>query len=310
MMTFSLRLTLSSALISIAALSATAGATPARAQSVAAMVNGEPITNFDIDQRMRLMALSNQKGSRKQVLEDLIDEKVKIKEAKKYGVNPTAADIDSSYASMSQRMRLSPEQLTKTLAGRGIRPETLRERIRADMVWSSLVRGRFKDSLMVTDKAVRTASGDLSDGKSDSNNFEYQMRPIVLVVPRGSSAATIEMRRKEAETLRSRVQSCDDANTLFRSMRNATIRDTVVKTSADLPQALRELLDKTPVGHLTAPEVTRQGIEMVALCERKPTSGDTPEQRKIREKLYTQKYEARSKSYLQDIRKAAMIEYR
>ncbi|MBN9012444.1 MAG: SurA N-terminal domain-containing protein [Xanthobacteraceae bacterium] len=309
MMTFSLRLTLS-ALISIAALSATVGATPARAQSVAAMVNGEPITNFDIDQRMRLMALSNQKGSRKQVLEDLIDEKVKIKEAKKYGVNPTAADIDSSYASMSQRMRLSPEQLTKTLAGRGIRPETLRERIRADMVWSSLVRGRFKDSLMVTDKAVRTASGDLSDGKSDSNNFEYQMRPIVLVVPRGSSAATIEMRRKEAETLRSRVQSCDDANTLFRSMRNATIRDTVVKTSADLPQALRELLDKTPVGHLTAPEVTRQGIEMVALCERKPTSGDTPEQRKIREKLYTQKYEARSKSYLQDIRKAAMIEYR
>ena len=288
-MTFSLRLTLS-ALISIAALSATVGATPARAQSVAAMVNGEPITNFDIDQRMRLMALSNQKGSRKQVLEDLIDEKVKIKEAKKYGVNPTAADIDSSYASMSQRMRLSPEQLTKTLAGRGIRPETLRERIRADMVWSSLVRGRFKDSLMVTDKAVRTASGDLSDGKSDSNNFEYQMRPIVLVVPRGSSAATIEMRRKEAETLRSRVQSCDDANTLFRSMRNATIRDTVVKTSADLPQALRELLDKTPVGHLTAPEVTRQGIEMVALCERKPTSGDTPEQRKIREKLYTQKY--------------------
>lgn len=308
-MTFSLRLTLS-ALISIAAFSATVGVTPARAQSVAAMVNGEPITNFDIDQRMRLMALSNQKGSRKQVLEDLIDEKVKIKEAKKYGVNPTAADIDSSYASMSQRMRLSPEQLTKTLAGRGIRPETLRERIRADMVWSSLVRGRFKDSLMVTDKAVRTASGDLSDGKSDSNNFEYQMRPIVLVVPRGSSAVTIEMRRKEAETLRSRVQSCDDANTLFRSMRNATIRDTVVKTSADLPQALRELLDKTPVGHLTAPEVTRQGIEMVALCERKPTSGDTPEQRKIREKLYTQKYEARSKSYLQDIRKAAMIEYR
>lgn len=274
------------------------------------MVNGEPITNFDIDQRMRLMALSNQKNSRKQVLEELIDEKVKIREAKKYGVDPTTSDIDSSFASMSQRMRMSPEQLTQTLASRGIRPETLRNRIKAEMVWSSLVRGRFKDSLMVSDKAVRTASGDAADGKNDGNNFEYQMRPIVLVVPRGSPPAAIEMRRKEAEALRSRVQSCDDANTLFRSMRNATIRDTVVKTSADLPQPLRELLDKTPVGHLTAPEVTRQGIEMVALCERKPTSGDTPEQRKIREKLYVQKYDARSKSYLQDIRKAAMIEYR
>lgn len=309
MMTFPLRQSLL-ALIAITAFSVPLSATPVQAQSVAAMVNGEPITNFDIDQRMRLMALSNQKGSRKQILDELIDEKVKIREAKKYGVDPTASDIDASYASMGQRMRMSPEQLTQTLASRGIRPGTLRSRIRADMVWSSLVRGRFKDSLMVSDKVVRTESGDLAGAKNDSSNFEYQMRPIVLVVPRGSAPAIVEMRRKEAEALRSRVQSCDDANTLFRSMRNATIRDTVVKTSADLPQSLRELLDKTPVGHLTAPEVTRQGIEMVALCERKPTTGDTPEQRKVREKLYVQKYEAKSKSYLQEIRKAAMIEYR
>ena len=309
MMTFPLRQSLL-ALIAITTFSVPLSATPVQAQSVAAMVNGEPITNFDIDQRMRLMALSNQKGSRKQILDELIDEKVKIREAKKYGVDPTASDIDASYASMGQRMRMSPEQLTQTLASRGIRPGTLRSRIRADMVWSSLVRGRFKDSLMVSDKVVRTESGDLAGAKNDSSNFEYQMRPIVLVVPRGSAPAIVEMRRKEAEALRSRVQSCDDANTLFRSMRNATIRDTVVKTSADLPQSLRELLDKTPVGHLTAPEVTRQGIEMVALCERKPTTGDTPEQRKVREKLYVQKYEAKSKSYLQEIRKAAMIEYR
>ncbi|MCO5129109.1 MAG: SurA N-terminal domain-containing protein [Xanthobacteraceae bacterium] len=308
-MLFPLRLTVL-ALIAIAAVSATAGIAPARAQSVAAMVNGEPITNFDIDQRMRLMALSNQRSSRKEVLEELIDEKVKIREAKRYGVDPSAADLDASFAAMGQRMGLSADQLTHTLAGRGIRAETLRNRIKAEMVWGSLVRGRFKDSLTVNDKAVRAASGGLGDGKDNGGNFEYQMRPIILVVPRGSPASAIDMRRKEAETLRSRVQSCDDANALFRSMRNATIRDTVVKTSADLPQALRELLDKTPVGHLTAPEVTRQGIEMVALCSRKPTSGDTPEQRKIREKLYMQKYEARSKSYLRDIRKAAMIEYR
>lgn len=308
-MLFPLRLTVL-ALIAIAAVSATAGIAPARAQSVAAMVNGEPITNFDIDQRTRLMALSNQRSSRKEVLEELIDEKLKIREAKRYGVDPTAANIDESYAAMGQRMGLSAEQLTQTLASRGIRAETLRSRIKAEIVWGSLVRGRFKDSLTVTDKAVRAASGGLGDDKDHGGNFEYQMRPIILIVPRGSPAATIDMRRKEAEALRGRVQSCDDANVLFRSMRNATIRDTVVKTSADLPQPLRELLDKTPVGHLTAPEVTRQGIEMVALCSRKPTSGDTPEQRKVREKLYMQKYEARSKSYLRDIRKAAMIEYR
>jgi peptidyl-prolyl cis-trans isomerase SurA len=83
-----------------------------------------------------------------------------------------------------------------------------------------------------------------------------------------------------------------------------------VKISADLPPALRELLDKTPVGQLTAPEVTKQGVEMVALCARKQTTADTPRRREIREKLFAEKFQAKSKEYLQEVRKAAMIEYR
>jgi peptidyl-prolyl cis-trans isomerase SurA len=77
-----------------------------------------------------------------------------------------------------------------------------------------------------------------------------------------------------------------------------------------MPAVLRELLDKTPVGHLTPPEVTKQGIEMVALCDRKPTTVDTPKKREIREKMFAEKYEAKSKAYLQELRKAAMIENR
>ena len=93
-------------------------------------------------------------------------------------------------------------------------------------------------------------------------------------------------------------------------MQNAAIRETVIKTSADIPPVLRELLDKTPIGHLTPPEVTKQGVEMVALCARNPTKIDTPKKKEIRDKMFVQKYEAKSKSYLQDIRKAAMIECR
>jgi peptidyl-prolyl cis-trans isomerase SurA len=110
--------------------------------------------------------------------------------------------------------------------------------------------------------------------------------------------------------LRNRVQSCAEANAFFKSMPNAAIRDIVTKTSADIPPVLRELLDKTPIGHLTAPEVTKQGVEMVALCGRNPTTVDTPKKREIREKMYTEKYEAKSNWYLQELRKAAMIEYR
>lgn len=280
----------------------------ARAQNVVVMVNGEPITNLDIEQRTKLGALSGSKAvGRQQVLEELINEKLKIKEGKKFGVEPSGADIDGSFAQMGSRMRLSPEQLSQMLEGRGIRPETLKQRIKADTVWSSLIRGRYKDSLLVAEKDVQTAAGG---EKTAGESLEYKMRPLVMILPRGSAAPAVEARKKEAEALRARIQSCADAENTFRSMQNATIRATVVKTSADLPQPLREVLDKTPIGHLTPPEVTRQGVEMVALCGRGPTTADTPKQREIREKLYTEKYEARSKSYLRDIRKSAMIEYR
>jgi len=286
------------------------GVSPLSAQTIACMVTGEPITSLDVEQRTKLNFLTTRKQMPKQeVLDELINEKVKIREAKRFGVDPSASDMDQAFSGMAQRMRLTSEQLTKSLESQGVRPETLKSRLKAEMVWGSLVRGRFKESLQIGEKDVNDAA--LGSGESTQTDaFEYKLQPIVLIVPRGSAQTAIDLRRKEAESLRERVQSCEQANSYFKSMQNAAIRDIVTKTSADIPGPLRELLDKTPIGHLTPPEITKQGVEMVALCERKPTKVDTPKKREIREKMFAQKYEAKSKAYLNDIRKAAMIECR
>ena len=291
--------------------------TPSHAQTVAVMVNGEPITNFDIEQRTKLDFLSTHKAStRQEVIQELIDDKLKIREAKQYSVDPGSSDIDAAYGQMASRMRLNPDQLNQMLESQHIRPETLKKRIKSEMVWGSLVRGRFKESLQVGEKEVNAVaqttpeSPEQKKDQTETESFEYKMQPIVLIVPKGATPAAIELRRKEAETLRGRIQTCDEANALFKSMQNAAIRDAVVKTSADMPPALREVLDKTPIGHLTEPEVTKQGVEMVALCSRKPTTVDTPRKKEIRDKMFNDKFEAKSKSYLQQLRNAAMIEYR
>src|SRR5258705_13289199 len=128
---------------------------PLHAQTVAVMVNGEPITNYDVDQRSKLNFMTTHKAAaRQQVIDELIDEKVKIKEGKKFGVDPTASDIDQSFAAMSARMRITTEQLTKSLEAQGIRPDTLKARIKAEMVWTSLIRRRYKESLQVGEKDV------------------------------------------------------------------------------------------------------------------------------------------------------------
>ncbi|MBH5396800.1 peptidylprolyl isomerase [Bradyrhizobium sp. CNPSo 4010] len=294
-----------------AGLMLTALPSPSRAQNIVVMVNGDPITDFDIEQRTKLDQLSTQKTpSRQEVINELIDDKVKLKEGKKYGVDPGVSDINQSYEGTAQRMRITPDQLTKSLESKGIRPETLKSRMKAEMVWGSLVRGRFKEKLLVGERDVAQAVQAQTGDKLQVEGTEYKMQPIVLIVPRGSSAAFLETRKKEAESYRARVGSCEEANSLFRSTPNATIRDAVTKTTAELPEPLRKVLDDTPIGHMTAPEMTKNGIEMVVLCSRKPTMIDTPKKREVREKMYLEKYEKTQKAYLDELRKAAMIEYR
>jgi peptidyl-prolyl cis-trans isomerase SurA len=295
-----------------AALLLSLGASPAHAQTVAVMVNGEPITDYDIEQRTKLNFLTTRKmADRKEIISELIDEKVKIKEGKKFGVDPGVSDVDQAYGGMSQRMHITADQLTATLEKQGIRADTLKSRIKADIVWTSLVRGRYKEKLQVGEKDVNEAvKAEGGDDQQKGEAFEYKLQPVVLIVPKGSAQSAIELRQKDAETLRARVETCEQANQYFKSMANAAIREPVTKTSADIPANLRKVLDDTPVGHLTPPEVTKQGVEMVALCSRKPTTIDSPKRKEMRDKMYAKKYEQTSSSYLAEIRKAAMIEYR
>jgi len=304
----SLRLSTLVAAILLAAIGCTA---PAHAQSIAVMVNGEPITHMDIEQRSKLTFMTTHKQpNRQDVINELIDEKVKIKEAKRFGVDPGISDIDESYSQMARRMRLTPDQLNQVLEKQGVRPETLRSRIKAEMVWGSLVRGRYKESLQVGEKDVAAAVKGSGEEKLEVEASEYKMQPVVLIVPRNSPQSAFDLRKKEAEALRDRVTSCAEANSYFKSMQNAAIKDMVSKTSADLAPSLRDMLEKTAIGRLTPPEQTKQGIEMVVLCERNKTTIDTPKKKEIRDKMFVEKYEAKSKSYLQEVRKAAMIEYR
>src|ERR1041385_519128 len=95
-----------STLLAAILLAAIGWIAPARAQSIAVMVNGEPITNMDVEQRSKLNQMTTHKvPSRQDVINELIDEKVKIREARRFGVDPGISDIDQSYAAMAQPMR-------------------------------------------------------------------------------------------------------------------------------------------------------------------------------------------------------------
>src|SRR5262249_57942553 len=95
------------ALIAVVAASTSGLAAPQQPPSagqVVAFVNGDPITALDVTQRMRLLELTTHKApSRQDTLEELVNEKIKLQQAKNQKIEITDEQVDKVFSSMAQR---------------------------------------------------------------------------------------------------------------------------------------------------------------------------------------------------------------
>ena len=284
-----------------------ASAAPAAAQQVAAMVNGTPITSYDIEQRSKFMQLSTHKTPpRQEVLQTLIEERIKVQEAGRYNMDAPKADVDRGVGNMASRAGMNIEQFTQALAGRGINIDTIRSRMRAEIAWNQLLRARFPATLAIAEKEVRDAVE--KKGEGDAAAYDYRLRQILFIVPKGSAQSVFESRTREAEALRSRFENCQDGFTFARSLRDVAVRDPVRRSSVDLPDNLRDVLNSTPAGKLTKPEINAQGVAVFAVCDKQENKTDTQRTRSAQQKLFKTRFEAQSKRYLSELRRQAMIE--
>ena len=284
--------------------------TLAKAQ-VVVVANGSPITELDIQQRIKLIAISTRKTiSRKEAIQDLIDDRLKIAKAKVYGLEVSDAEVDQAFENMAKRQRITPQQFAQVLERAGIIPNTIKARVRAELTWNQLVRGRYGSSLQVGESDIARALRERGESQAAPVGYVYTLYPIVILVGRGLSQGAIEGKRREAENLRSRFLTCNEGLSLARALRDVAVREPINRSSADLAPQLRDLLGNMEVGRLTAPEVTPQGLQMFALCAKKESSDDSPAKREAREQIYSKRFESEAKKFLEEIRKQAMIEYK
>ena len=138
---------------------------------------------------------------------------------------------------MAKRQHITPQQFTQMLERAGISPNTIKARIRAELTWSQLVRGKFSASLQVGESDVAKALRARNETQADVVGYIYTLYPIMLVVPQGSSAAVMEAKRREAENLRSRFVSCNEGLAFARALRDVAVREPIARSSADLRAA-------------------------------------------------------------------------
>jgi len=276
---------------------------------VVVVANGSPITEFDIQQRTKLISTSTHKSvTRQDVINELIDDRLKIARAKAYGLTVSNEEVDQAFNTMATRQGINKKQFEEVLARAGIAPDTVKARIRAELTWAQLIRGKFGPSLQVTDADISSALQSRHETES-AVGYVYTLYPITIVVPSGSSEGVVEAKRREAENLRGRFTDCKQGLALARALRDVAVRDPISRASGDLSKATRDILANMEVGRLTTPDVTSLGLQMFALCDKKQTNQDSPIKTQLRNEIYTKRFELQAKRYMEEIRKQAMIEY-
>jgi peptidyl-prolyl cis-trans isomerase SurA len=273
-------------------------AAPAFAQGGVATVNGEPITGRDIDQRMRVMGtLFRQPLSRQAALEQLIDDKVKGVEARRLGMRVTEAHQNEMMTRLAGSVRQQPTQFEQNLSKAGIEPEAVRAKITADAIWGELVRQRGRNN--VISNAELNEETEKRVAKGEARVTDYVVRQVVFVVPPGVG---IGQRERDANAARGRVSDCESGVEYLRTLRDVAVKERIGRTSADLSKQTTDLLQKTPIGRMTAPARSDQGVEMLLVCEKNDRQDVGRLRQQIEQELQQKRTQGNVDGYLKELR--------
>ena len=138
-----------------------------------AIVNGEVITQTDIDQRLALLAISNDGAIpadeidrlRQQVLRNLIDETLQIQAAKAEEIEIQEADIDKTVERVAGNVKQTPAQMADYLKARGSSIRSIRRQILGEIAWRRLQSKKIESGISVGDEEVQAVIDKLNASK-------------------------------------------------------------------------------------------------------------------------------------------------
>ena len=233
-----------------------------------AIVNGDVITQTDVDQRLQLLAIAN--GSqippeqmnelRQQVLRNLIDETLEIQAAKADKIDIKGSDIDRTGARVAGNVKQTPDQLAKYLESNGSSIRTLRRQIEGEIAWQRLQRAKIE--VTVGDDEVKAVIDKLNASKGTE---EYHVGEIFLSSTPDTQAQTIANATKILEQLRNGASFAGYARQYSEASTAAVGGDLGWVRPEQLPAALADTLRQMAPGSVSNPIPVPGGISILAV---------------------------------------------
>lgn len=235
-----------------------------------AIVNGEVITQTDINQRMAFLMIASERPPqgeeverlRQQVFSNLIDETLQIQAAKAAEIEITDAEIDRTVARVAGNVKQTPEQMAEYLKARGASIRTVRRQIQGEIAWRRLQSAKIESGTSVGEDEVKAVLDRMEASKGTQ---EYRVGEIFLP----ATAATMQQAQANANQI---IQGIRQGGSFVAYARQYSEASTAAVGGdlgwvrpEQLPEPIANVMRSMTPGQISAPIPVSGGISIIAV---------------------------------------------
>lgn len=233
----------------------------------AVIVNGRTITNFEIEQRVRIMELFRTPGDvRKKALEALIEDRLRLSAAAEKGIEVDPEAVKAGMEEFAARANMDAEAFVAQLAQSGVSAETFRDFVEAGVAWREVVQTEFDGpGLQITEQEAQRAISQ----QATRGSAEVVVAEIILPARDPNEAA-------EAEAIARELQRTISTTGAFAAAARQYSASPTAENGGRLPRALpleelpgpirSQMLTLAP-GKLTDPITAPNAVAIFQLVE-------------------------------------------
>jgi peptidyl-prolyl cis-trans isomerase SurA len=283
-------------------------------RAVLAVVNDEPITSFDVEQRIKLTAVlgSGKKLTRKQAVETLINDVLKRRETKRLKATLTEDQVDAAVERLAKGSGTTVDGLTAKLKSVGISLKALRAQLLTNLSFNRVLIARYKIKPEVNDADVDKKLAALKQDPRLQPVAVYEIREIVLPIDLNDPFADqlIQARAVEARQIQQKYTDCASIKEAISGIFNVDVSRQVQVPADKLPKKLRDALNQTGTKALIGPMRAKEGIQLIAYCGNRTITPEAPSREQVQRLLVEQLYDVYEEKYLRELRRTALIDYK
>lgn len=245
------------------------------AAGVAAIVNDDVISTYDVNQRALLLLAGagiettreNLERARAQAMRDLVDERLQIQEAKEKKITVEAVQVDRQLAEIARQNGTSADTLKSQLASSGIGVQTLRTQIESDIAWRRLVNGRFASRIRISEEKITDALGRVT---ANSSKPQALVSEIMIAAETDEDFAQAEsIATRLLEEIRGGAPFSGVARQFSAAPSAASGGDLGWLSQGELRAELQAVVDQLQPGQVSVPVRGPGGIYIIALREKR-----------------------------------------